>query len=1004
MSSDYCQSNEQYPLIVKTANYQLQFSTTGKLVSFLNAKGEEQLDTGDPGKAFYLLLNMQTEIPLCELAWLEGNILKCTCANGTQSVYFQVTPRERYCHFKVVKLEGIPSTSVLTLHFGLNTTADLKAFDTDYMTFVVGKDGPENDDIEHAHHNCLVTRVVSDNNLQVQFEFIWNRHPDNPLGSFALYAPASDDEEDDIILEIWANEGLPHPKVDEPWTYERAKQWVADWQEIFAERNLLMLEGTSLEELYEGAEFAKKSGCNEIYLFTNSWRHGFMTHNEYNWEIRRDIWPNGESDMRAYSDYLWENGIRLTIHYVSGGLGAEDPMYVVKPDDRLASYGEFELVEAIGESDTTIRVRPLNGLELPYLVDDSNAYPRLPGMYRRMFNFNNLRIGDEIIQVGEFLDSDPPSREATARHSTDTWTLANCVRSTNTVVASHTTDEPVKGLITAYGRMKLPENDSTLLEEVAKGYAGLLNRCRIWHAEYDGAEIHNYTGNWAFQKFTSLVYQNLDHPVTSHDSGAVNPKCHIEHRLNSTRKLMEGHCSYTHGSYSVPFALDSNSRPAVNKLDTHYTLSQGYKGGALGIAKPEPMFGVRPKDLNAHGQMDHLVDILCNWREVAANLTDEQRKVVEDSFQYLPDRYERSKHLASKNVFVARKEGDKLSLMPTSVMTREVGDPLWIHGQEHGAIPPLQYVKLNGELTLENPNAEQTPKFVIRLAQNYDYSMETKSAFEFEEIAGKAEELAHLFEAGNAADGDAEKLSIDCNMLLDPKQEDFSGQSLTSVEVTDDGYVFAAENPVDSDFYEAYKLPTFNCRANMANHRGIGLTIEGDGSGAIFAIQIAGRDYVVPIDFTGEKYIEILNGEVAWHGEQWGWRMGTKHTRYAMVTWFRTGFCHIPASTSAQIKVKDIKLLKEIHVPLQELTISNSSGELKIRGDISTGDYIEYDGGDTAVISDGNFRPKQTAEVVNSNFTAKPGYDTYTFSADQQAWIEVQLFTEGEEMVVKTGK
>jgi hypothetical protein len=710
-----------------------------------------------------------------------------------------------------------------------------------------------------------------------------------------------------------------------------------------------------------------------------------MTHDEYNWEIRRDIWPNGESDMRAYSDHLWENGIRLTIHYVSGGLGAEDPMYVVKPDDRLASYGEFELVEAIGESDTTIRVRPLNGLELPYLVDDSNAYPRLPGMYRRMFNFHNLRIGDEIVQVGEFLDTD-----------TDTWTLTNCARGTNTVVASHKTDEPVKGLITAYGRMKLPENDSTLLEEVAKGYAGLLNRCRIWHAEYDGAEIHNYAGNWAFQKFTSLVYGNLDHPVTSHDSGAVNPKCHIEHRLNSTRKLMEGHCPYTHGSYSVPYALDSNSRPAVNKLDTHYTLSQGYKGGALGISKPEPMFGVRPKDLEAHGQIDELLEILRNWRAVAASLTDEQRELIEKSFQYLPDRYERSKHLASKNVFVARKEGDKLSLVPTAVMTREAGDPLWIHGQEHGAIPPKQYVKLDGALTLENPHAEQTPRFVIRLGQNYDYGMETKSAFEFEEIAGKAEELEHLFEAGNVADADAEKLSIDCNMLLDPKQEAFSGQSLTSVEVADNGYVFAAENPVDSPYYEAYKLPAFNCRANMADHRGIGLTIEGDGSGAIFAIQIAGRDYVVPIDFTGEKYIEILNGEVSWHEERWGWRMGTKHTRYSMVTWFRTGFCHVPPQTNTRITVRDIKLLKEIHVPLKKLTISSSTGELKICGDISTGDYIEYDGGDTAVISDANFHPKQTVQVENTQFTAKPGYDTYTFSADRQAWIEVQLYTEGE--------
>jgi hypothetical protein len=766
---------------------------------------------------------------------------------------------------------------------------------------------------------------------------------------------------------------------------------VADWQQMFAQRNQLMLEGATLEELYEGAEWAQKAGCNEIYLFTNSWRHGFMSNFEYNWELRSDIYPNGESDMRAYSDYLSEHGIRLNIHYVSGGLGPQDPMYVVKPDDRLASYGELELLADISESDTTIQAKPLNGLELPYQVDDTSAYLRMPGMCRRMIDFHEVRIGNEILRVGEFLDTD-----------TQVWTLANCERGTNTVFAAHAAGARVKGLITAYGRMKLPDNDSTLLEEVAQGYAGLLNRCRIWHTEYDGCEIHNYTGNWGFQKFAAIIYENLDHPVTSHDSGAVRPKCHIEYRLNRSRQILEGTCPYSHGNYSIPFTLDSNSRPAVNKLDSHYTLSQGYKGGALGLAKPEPMFGIRPSQMAAHGQIDALMDILKTWREVAANLTPEQRQIIEDSFQYLPDRYERSKHLASKKVFVARQKGAELSLVPTTVMTRVVGDTMWIHGQEHGAIPPKQYVKLNGSLTLENPNATQVPKFVIRLAQNYDYSLPTKSVFEFEEVAGKAEELAHLFEAGNEADSDVEKLSIDCNMLLDPKQTDFSDQSLTRVQVNDDGcYVFTAENPVSTDFYEAYKLPSFDCRANMVNHRGIGMTIEGDGSGAIFAVQIAGRDYVVPIDFTGERYVEILNGEVAWHEERWGWRMATKHTRYSMVTWFRTGFCHVPAKTTASVTVKGIKLLKEIPVPLRELTISNSTGELKVRGDISTGDYIEYDGADTAIIYDPNWHEKQTVKVPNTCFTARSGYDTYHFSADQQAWIEVQLFTEGEAIVAR---
>lgn len=985
MRSECCQSNEQHPLIVKTAHYQMMFSATGKLISFLDSRGAEQLKAGDPGRAFHLLLNMQTEIPLCELEFLDGNILKCSSANRTQSVHWLVTPRERYCHFKLVRLEGIPAENVLTMHFGLNSERRVKAFDTDYMTFVLNRGGADNAGVEHAHENALVTRSVFDNDVQVLCEFIWNRDKGNPLGSFALYTAASEDEEDDIILEIWANETLPHPRVEGAWTHGRARAWVAEWHRRFAQRNQMMIEGDSLEELYEGAEYARRAGCNEVYLFTNSWRNkGFWPMEELNWALRPDIYKNGERDLREFSDHLARHNMRLNIHYVSGGFGLKDPQYAVNPDERLASYGAFSLAGAIGEADTTILVKPQGGTQCPYVVDDSRAYIRLPGLYK-VHGFHYIRIGREIVRAGDFLDTDK-----------EVWTLANCRRGVNGVISAHGVEEPVRGLIDTYNINLIPDNDSTLLAEVAEQFAGLVNRCRLSHVEYDGAEIHNYNGNWGYQKFTSLVYGKLDHPVTAHDSGAAQPKCHIEYRLNATRKLMEGNCSYSHGNYSIPFTLHTNSRLAVNKLESHYTLSQGYKGGAMGLAKPEPMFGVRPKNLKAHGQIEDLLAILRTWREVAAHLTPEQRKIVERNFTHLPPRYERSHHLASEQVLVAREEDGKLKLVPTTILTREKGDILWQHGQEHGPIAPKQFVRLGDSLQLRNPHARQTPRFLIRLAQGYDYDAETRSAFEFQKMAGEAGERAHLFVAGNVADTGAEDLGIGCNMRLDPRQDDFSGSSLTSVSVEAGGYVFEARNPVASDYYEAYKLPAFPCRVNMIGHRGLGMTIEGDGSGALFIVQIAGRDYVTLIDFKGERYVEILNGEVAWHDGNWGWRMATKSTRYSGVKGFKMGFCHIPPGAHARIRVSQIKLLREIKVPLKELTIRNSLGSITVRADILTGDYIEYEGEDVATVYDANFNKKQVVNVGKKAFEARTGGDTFTFVGDGKAWIEVQLYTEGE--------
>ena len=64
----------------------------------------------------------------------------------------------------------------------------------------------------------------------------------------------------------------------------------------------------------------------------------------------------------------------------------------------------------------------------------------------------------------------------------------------------------------------MPDNDSTLLGEVAENYASLLNRCLIEHVEFDGAEIHAHEGFWGYRKFATRVYEALDHPTTTHDS------------------------------------------------------------------------------------------------------------------------------------------------------------------------------------------------------------------------------------------------------------------------------------------------------------------------------------------------------------------------------------------------------------------------------------------------------------------------------------------------------
>jgi hypothetical protein len=60
---------------------------------------------------------------------------------------------------------------------------------------------------------------------------------------------------------------------------------------------------------------------------------------------------NGADDLRAFSELVRSKGMRLNLHYVSGGIGLADPTYVgSKPDRRLAGWVQGTLANA-GRSD-----------------------------------------------------------------------------------------------------------------------------------------------------------------------------------------------------------------------------------------------------------------------------------------------------------------------------------------------------------------------------------------------------------------------------------------------------------------------------------------------------------------------------------------------------------------------------------------------------------------------------------------------------------------------------
>jgi hypothetical protein len=950
---------------LKTETFRLAFGDDGRPAALTTLLDDEAvLDKRNPGPGFYLSGPDKKRTPLNALTLGAENRLTARSADGSQEVVFAVRAAPRYLTFRIESVKGLPTGRGTELHFEMNAKACVRVTKLDYMT-----------------------RVQNESfGVRVHWDSIWYRTQANPLGGFALYVAGDAAEEDETLLRIWVDEKLPHPKVDGEWTLDRARAWVADWQRIFADRSQMILEGEDLEELRAAIPWAEKAKIKEIYLFTQTWRtDNFWPGDHGNVDVNRKVFPNGEDDLRALSESVRAKGMRLNLHYVSGGIGRTDPTYVgSKPDRRLASWVKGTLAKPTGAADKELTLQPPAGASYP---------PDLP----HFFEHNHVRIEDEIVLVGSF------------EKATDgMWLLKNCRRGQfRTQATAHPAGADAAGLVVAYGQNYVPDNDTTLLDEVAGNYAKLINTCGISTTEYDGAEIHCHDGRWGYLKFATKVYERLDHPVTAHDSSGSAPRCYFEYRLNSTQRVLRGRCPFTHGNWSAPVELASPSRVASTVLDANFVLSQGHHGGALGLCKPEPMFAVSDRSLKAHGLTEPLIATLLNWKAVSRLLTDDQRAKIDASFGR-PDRLmpENNHHVVSRFVQTVRKTADGYAIVPVCVMTRKEGDIRWQQGQEHGAVSPRQYVKPGEELTLENPFAAQPAKFVMRVLWAFD---PRGRSVPLKDVRGKPATPVRpedLFTAGNEG-GVIDRTKLAPNVLLQPAagKLHFPSDAVVKTTVTDEdgGLRLEAQNSGGKDAWELKLLPDWGCGADMTASRGIGMRVTGDGSGAILLFQIPGRDYVLPIDFTGPRDVEISNGEVAWAESCWGWRMETKRADYSRVPWCRLGFGYLPAGRKASVRVEGLKALSEIPAALQNHAFRTGQGVLTVKGAVLSGQYLQYEGGETATVYDENWNRIRELPVEKKGYVMPGGWASVSIEAEGpnvKPWLEVQFMTEGEPMSV----
>ncbi|MEI6647442.1 MAG: hypothetical protein WCP12_15505 [bacterium] len=952
---------------------EIRFDADGKMSALLlGTNTQNRVNVQNPGQGFFIrtFTGTATEDTRLEKVVCTGDLLIVTGERGLPRLTFTVTRHERSVALKLKRVEGLPKASLAALHVEVNTQAsNVKIFSLDYMTQAENRG------------NALVAR----------FNYLWHREPGDPLGGFALYAADSDSEADEALLELWCGEDLPKPVLGEPWTPARARRWLDDYYAKFKDMTTMIIGAGNEKELYTLTDLAEKKGIKMIYLHTDTWRGEYWPKENSHVHVNEAVFPQGRPDLKRYKAYLAKRGMNLALHTTSGGIGPMDPKRIAGHVDRnLASWCKGQLTEAIDKEASSFTFKPEPGADTPFAP---GIFGNGPGLRWHIFETCFIRIDDEIIQVGEFTDLDKP-----------VWTLRHCQRAHGaTLAATHAAGTEASGLLSAYGQNFMPDNDSPLLEEIAREFAQFANDIQLDQLEYDAYEIHGST-SWGSQKYSDAVSRHLDHPVISNTSRGCPVASNIELLFSKIRDINQ----FGYHTVNLSFQLDSH-RPATSLLDAWFELSSLVAKGVrrFQILKPEPMFGVTSEILAIHGLTDAMFEAFNLWREVTPLLSDDDVKVMRTNMAPFGN------HMQGKDLFQVRKAMDHYEVIPTRVMIRKQGDVPWKVGQEFGPVGPRQFCRPGQMLDLENPYQAQPARFVIRVLSELTedgVGMAIASSNRAENA------LVDSYRTGADAAGKsgvseaAGKPLSQTGKRLQPQAKDITDQRFAHFEQEGEALVMTADNPRGTAVRFEEKLPGWRQEFSMASGHGIAMEIDGDGSGAVVLLQLNGRgvrDYVVKVDFQGTRTIMIPSGETSWADGNWGWRFGAKHFDYEKVSGIRLGFGSIPARTSAKVRISNLRLLADKASKLVNPVIRTGAGSLTVNGEIETGCYLRYEGGEVATVHDRNWKKLKELKVVLDHYVMPAGFAPIRVEVTEDApqpWLEVQTIVTGNPRLVPMKK
>lgn len=606
----------------------------------------------------------------------------------------------------------------------------------------------------------------------------------------------------------------------------------------------LMNFGTLTEETVdEWIETCKTLGFNQIDS------HGGGDFFEFgSLELNKKKWPDGWESFKRINNKLHENGISHIFHTYAFFIDKQSKLVHGVPHKDLGYVDTFTLVNDLDENATEI------------IVKESTAnISTLTGFHTE--NSVTLRFGDELIEFAEVHKS-PPYKFLKLRRGAN-----------GTKVTSHQKGSVGYHLSERFGRF-VPGPYTPLFDELAKKHAEIINQCKfdgLYLDAIDGSAVLGGKDDFWYYgtKFILKIAEHLDRKVGMEMSSMVHHWWHYRSRWQAWDRPVRGYkrfidihlASIKAPSLFLPDRIESNEwehgiwkghTPLIDKYagvewgQTKLPLHLGWWGNQTwDPPQVEPTF---PDDI------EYLAGKMLANNAGYSQLGGVDKKLLDSvpMFKQAAEIFKKYESLRQQNYFddhirqILRQPGKEFKLVKQA-------DSSW-------NFKPVAYIKHktggnqheSADWKVINSFKQQPLKVRIEALMSVA-SFDDPEGVELENRSGDPEFLIDTIAKGIQASFKQQKV------------QDAKHKFITKLTAKNTGIQEASASYIN--FEKKFKAPL-----NLSKNQGIGVWVNGDGSGQLLNISLrsplhishgAHGDRFVKIDFKGWKYVELVEIESA---------------------------------------------------------------------------------------------------------------------------------------------